>query len=181
MNEIEPSMQCHSEGRKQYQWQILPPPMVSSNMRSNLLIIGYFVRNFFLLSYLFTSSLLIIICGKYSIVERFMRQILISVAGHASVLISKWRYVLYGHCFMWSQGSTSQMTAYLKPRRKGNLGGVEELKQGKVPERKVLLRTPKPRHINSINPKNGWWKWGIWAWYVKISSGKQIPQIMVLP
>lgn len=139
MNETEPLMQCHCEGRKQYQWQILPPPMVSSNMSSNLLIIGYFVRNFFFLSYLFTSSLLIIICGKYHIVERFMGQILIWVAGHASVLISKWRCVLCGHCFMWSQGSASQMTVYLKPRRKGNLGGVEELKQGKMPERKVVV------------------------------------------
>lgn len=102
---IQPSRECYSEGRKQHQ---LETPMVSYNMRSNLLIIGILWGIFFFLSYLFTSSVLIIMCGIYSIVERFMSQILISAAGHASVLISKWRCVLCGHCFMWSQSSASQ-------------------------------------------------------------------------
>ena len=60
MNEIKPFMQCHSEWRNWHHWQILTSPIVSSKMRSSRLIIGYFVRSFFL-NCLFTSSLLIIL------------------------------------------------------------------------------------------------------------------------
>lgn len=123
-------------------------------------------------------------CRIYNTVERFMGQILISAAGHTSVLICKWRCVLCGHCFRWSQGSPSQMTAYLKPRKKNNLAGVKGAGTGaKCLRERCLLWTLKPWNINSITLKHGWWKRGIYAWMWKSHwcSKSAPPPTMVLP
>lgn len=60
-----------------------------------------------------------------------MGQILISAAGHASVLI----YLYMEVCFMWSlfhviTGLSQPNDCIPKPRRKGNLGGVEGAETG---------------------------------------------------
>lgn len=55
--------------RHWHQWPALPLPLVSNNMRTNLLIMGNFTRNFFPIT----------VCGIYITVGRFMGLIWISL------------------------------------------------------------------------------------------------------
>lgn len=84
-------------------------------------------------------------CGIYSIVERFMKQILISAAGHASVLISKWRCVLCGHCFMWSQSQAAKGLHTWSQGERATLEAEQELeRRAKCLRERCLLWTLKP-------------------------------------
>lgn len=131
-NEWTKTFSTNATERHWHQWPALPLPLVSSTMRTNLLIMGDFMRNFFL----------IIICGICSSGEIYGADLNLPAMEHASVLTSKG-----DHCFLWSQDSPSQTTTYPKPKSKTNTGGGSG----------GLLGTPNQWPISGSNFKYSWW------------------------